>query len=270
MGHQHAGVAAVSLEVVRLNLNQLLVARHRLVVAAECGEQGGTVEAGLGIVRADGDGPVEAHDRGGRAIEGAQRGAAIVVGLGNAVIDGDRAIVDVQRFGVAAEVLEHDAEIAECIHRVWIDRKGRRDQGAGVVVIALLVAQHAQEVQRVEMVRAFGEDLRIDRLRRFQIARLVELNRLGKHRSEVDRFADPAHHVIIIQSLADTNSAGAEDATARFPRKKSNGRREESRFRFRKSCSARVSPKGANLLRRNPPASSLRPVPPQRMPPGQG
>jgi len=40
----------------------------------------------------------------------------------------------------------------------------RRDQSAGVVVMALLVAEHAQEVQRIEMVRDFGEDLRIDRL----------------------------------------------------------------------------------------------------------
>ena len=202
------------------NRNQLVVARHRLVVAAERGEQGGPVETGLGVVRPDRDGPVEAHDRGSGAVEGAQRGAAVVVCLGDAVIERERAVVDIERLGIAAEVLQDDAEIAQRIHRLWIDRNRRRDQRAGVVVVALLVAQHAQEMQRVEMVRAFGEDLRIDRLRRFEIARLMELDRLGKHRSEVDRFADPAHHVIIIQSVADTNSAGADDAATCFPRDK--------------------------------------------------
>ena len=73
---------------------------------------------GLDVVRPDRQRPIEAHDRRGRPVEPAQRRAAVVEGLGEARIERERAIVDVDRLGVAAQLLQDDAEIAQCIHRL--------------------------------------------------------------------------------------------------------------------------------------------------------
>jgi hypothetical protein len=133
-------------------------------------------------------------------------------------IDRERTIIDGDRLAMAAEFLQHDAQIAQRIHRFRIDRDRRHDQRARLLMAALLMAQHAQQMQGVEMVGGVGEDFRVDRLGLFEVARLMGIDRLGEQRRKVDGMPDQAHCGMIVEPVADSTAATSPTGRARFPR----------------------------------------------------
>ena len=143
---------------------------------------------GVGVVGADRDRAIEAHGRTGRAVERAQRGAAIVQGLDMARLDGERPVISGDRLLVAPEFLQHDAEIRQRLHRDRVEPVGRFDQSKRLVIAALLMPQHAEQVQRIEMHRTVVKNLAVEQLGGGKVAGLV-------------RFDGPAEQVAKIEGL---------------------------------------------------------------------
>ena len=71
------------------------------------------------------------------------------------------------------------------------------------------MAQHAEQMQRIEMAGDVGEDFRVDRLGRFEVARLMRIDRLGEQRSKIDGMPDQAHRAMIVEPVADSTAASS-------------------------------------------------------------
>ena len=68
------------------------------------------------------------------------------------------------------------------------------------------MAQHPEQVQRIEMVGGVGEDFCVDGLGRLEIAGLMTIDRPGEQRTEIDGMPDQAHRGMIVEPVADSNS----------------------------------------------------------------
>jgi hypothetical protein len=80
------------------------------------------------------------------------------------------------------------------------------------------MAQHAQQVQRIEMVGDLGEDLSLDGLGRFEVAGLMRFDRLGEQRGKIDGMPDQAHRAMIVEPVADSTAATSDAASPRLSR----------------------------------------------------
>src|SRR5450631_408694 len=80
------------------------------------------------------------------------------------------------------------------------------------------MAQHAEQMQRIEMTGGVGEDFRVDRLGGREVSRLMKIDRLGEQRSKVDGMPDQAHRAMIVEPVADSTAATSYAASPCFPR----------------------------------------------------
>src|SRR5450631_4324598 len=79
------------------------------------------------------------------------------------------------------------------------------------------MAQHAEQMQRIEMTGDVGQDFCVDRLGGPEVARLMKIDRLGEQRSEVDGMPDQAHCAMIVEPVADSTVATSYAASPCFP-----------------------------------------------------
>jgi hypothetical protein len=85
-----------------------------------------------------------------------ERGAAIVEHADMARRNDEGVIVAGQRLGMAAELVEHDAVIGKRRDIARLTRPRGPDQFFGFGIAALLMSQHAEEMQGIEMLRIRG------------------------------------------------------------------------------------------------------------------
>src|ERR1700678_724599 len=101
-------------------------------------------------------------------------------------LDRDRPVAGDDRLLVAAERLQDDAEVRQRLGRSWIDLVGRGNQLMRLLVAALLIPQHAEQMQRVEMLRIDVEDLAIKQLGSREVAGLVKCERPAELQADIE------------------------------------------------------------------------------------
>ena len=171
----------------RVELGRAAKTLHRFVEALAAGEHGTQIDVRGRGARVE----FERTTAGGlRLVELSaqpQRATEVAVSLGVVRLEHDGAPVMHDRLVVAIERAEDDREVVVSLGVFGgkLDEAG--EQVGGLLGIACLVAQHAEEVEGLTVVRRRGQDPPRDRLRFAAAIGLAQGDRLGKELARVDR-----------------------------------------------------------------------------------
>ena len=117
-----------------------------------------------------------------RPAELIKRDAEIVMGLGEFGREREGARIGGDGGVELSTAFERDAEIAVKGRIAVVDGDGAADERGRGWVVALLVRQHAEEMERVAVLRVEGDDLAIERRRLIEEPGAVEGGRLAHQR----------------------------------------------------------------------------------------
>ncbi len=145
---------AMGLGVIRPQCDGAVEALEGFVVAFEHPQRIAAVVDGLGIVRFDRDGAVEAFDRLVVALQRNQHAAAVVMGVGEAALAPDRLVEARQRLLVPFHRSENETMVEQHLRRIraQLHRLGGEPQRRDKLAAAEL--DDAEHLQRIEMSRA--------------------------------------------------------------------------------------------------------------------
>src|SRR5215471_3491747 len=162
--------------MMRLDFQGPMIAGDRGVEAPQSDEQNTAVEQRIGEVRVQRQSLVIAFEGFVRTIELLQRNAAIVPRAGIVRPHSECLVVGVEGFGIPFELVQHRAEVGECGCGLWISPEHRTDQLQCLLIAALLVSDHPEQMHRIKITRLRLQYRQINRLGFLEAASLVKRN----------------------------------------------------------------------------------------------
>jgi hypothetical protein len=142
-----------------------VVARDRIRDASEFLQGDAPVVPGIRAPRIDRDHPVETRDRVREALQARQRIAARVIGVGEIRLQGDGVVAVGQGLVRSLQRHQHGGQIGMSFGRSRVDQQGPPERLCRSLGVAALVFGQAEQLQRIEMVRAFFQDPPVGGLR---------------------------------------------------------------------------------------------------------
>ena len=160
-----------------------IVFRERILATAALPQRIAAVDVGLDMARLEREHPVERSDRFSRTREREQKIAAIVERL-EMIGRNLQSLVDAgERLVVALERVQDEGKIGQRIGRARVELERGGNQAVGLARLAALVIEHAEQVQRVEVVPIVLEHAAVDLLRLVQPALPVQADRVLDRRN---------------------------------------------------------------------------------------
>src|SRR3954447_3954887 len=184
---------------------------------------------------------VKRRDGVGRALLLEQHIAAVVERVEMAGRQRQRLVEGRQRLVAALQRVQHQREVRQRVGRARLRFKSRGDETVGLAYLAALVVQHAEEMQRIEIVALHLEHARVEGRGLVEAALLMQrdrlLNRLaGIERPWLERIWLRSHSRLV-RAMRRVTSAGVAWSAAVFNFKASRAagrsrQRVSQAFRF--------------------------------------
>ena len=121
---------------------------------------------------------VEGRDGLGRPLEIEQQIAAVVERIEMAGRQRQRLVDARQRLAAAFQRVQHERQVRQRVRRARLHFQRRGDEAVGLAGLAALMVQHAEQMQRVEVVALRLQHARIELFRLVQAALLMQRQRL--------------------------------------------------------------------------------------------
>src|SRR5882724_11225611 len=125
-----------------------------------------------------------------------------------------------QRLVAALERMQHQRKVRQGVGRAGLHLKSRADEAVGLAGLAALVVQHAEQMQRIEIVALRLEHARVEARRLVEAALLMQRDRLleglaGVERTWLERTWRPGHSRLV-RAMRRVTSAGVALSAAVF------------------------------------------------------